>query len=124
MHCIFCKSAYPCVKNGRDRKGVQRYKCQNCKRTFTGETKEYIIASKKKRLVLHLILAGCEAIDIAVELGIAEKFIKRWKKLYLKELTEILPDQPLLAIHTLITIYKAIEKNRIAVMHIRRKNKF
>jgi transposase-like protein len=127
MECIFCKTKYSyVVKNGRDRMGKQRYKCDNCKKTFTSATIQNFIELKSKRLVLHLILAGCKTYEIAQELKIPERKINGWKKLHLKELSAILPEQPLLSIITLSFIYKAIEKRRIAAIHgldIRRRNK-
>ena len=120
MKCIFCKYKYAyVVKNGRDRKGKQRYKCDNCKKTFTNSTMQNFIDLKSKRLVLHLILAGCKTDEIAYELKIAEKKIRSWQKSHLKNLYEVLPNKPLLSISTLIIIYKAIERKRIAAINDR-----
>jgi transposase-like protein len=124
MQCIFCKSKYPCVKNGTDRKGIQRYKCQDCKKTFTNVTRLNLKVSNNKRLVLHLILAGCELTEIAERLEIPQRVVKGWKKLHLKEVNEILPVQPLLSTHTLSVIYKAIEKKRIAAINIIKRRRF
>ena len=121
MKCIYCNDG--CVKNGIDRKGNQRYKCQNCKKTFTISTKRNLADLNKKRVVLHLILAGCEISDISEGLEISEQKIKKWKNLHLKNMEAYLPTKPLLNINTLIRIYQAIEKSRIAEYIFRNKRK-
>ena len=113
MHCIFCKVKYThVVKNGRDRLGNQRYKCDRCKRTFTKATAQKIKESKDKRMVLHLILSGCDTAIIGNSIGIEERVIKRWKKNHLKNLIDILPKRPVLSIRALKIIFRKIEKRQ------------
>ncbi|UEG49366.1 hypothetical protein LK994_12060 [Ferruginibacter lapsinanis] len=78
---------------------------------------------KHKRVVLHLILAGCKESEIAEYFEIRESLIKSWKKTHFRELQEILPNQSLLYINTLAQIYNAIEKSRIASLHNKRHKK-
>lgn len=120
MKCIFCKSN--CVKNGHDRKLNQRFKCQECKKTFTKETQQNILISKKRRVALHLILAGCKFEEIAENLKIPVKTIKKWQNTHLKGISEILPSSPLLWIGSLIPIYNAIEKSKISKLNYRRRS--
>jgi transposase-like protein len=118
MKCIFCKGN--CVKNGLDRKFSQRFKCQECKKTFTKDTQKKLLEVKDKRVVIHLILAGYGADEIAECLGLRVYTISKWKKLHLKGLSEILPPKPLLYLDSLIRIYKGIEKSKISRLHLRR----
>ena len=121
MNCISCNNN--CVKNGLDRKGNQRFKCQECKKTFTKETKQKLHILKDKRVVLHLILAGCKSEEIAENLGIPANTITKWGKFHLRGLPEILPSKSLLWIETLIRIYRGIEKSKISTLIYKRRNK-
>ncbi len=115
MNCIYCKAK--CVKFGLYNNSKQRYKCKKCSKTFSDGTIDNFKVGKKKRLILHLILAGCHTKHIAEELEIEEKTIKKWKNSYFRSLNDILPVGPLLAIGTLKTIYSGIEKSRISKLH-------
>ena len=122
MKCVFCKGN--CVKNGFDRKHSQRFKCQKCKKTFTKDTQKKLLEVNDKRVVLHLILAGCKTDKIAENLGIPTKSITKWKKLHLRGLNEILPTNSLLFIETLIRIYRGIEKKRVSSLVYNRMKRF
>ena len=118
MGCLYCKG--DCVKYGAYADGKQRYKCKKCNKTFSVSTIESFSNEKDKRLVLHLILAGCSKSEIATELGIEEKTIEKWINLHLRGRYTYLPRKPLLAIATLLTIYRAIEKSRISKINLRK----
>lgn len=115
MDCLYCKSK--CVKYGEYGKNIQRYKCGKCKRTFSSKTIEKVNTEKSKRLVFHLVLAGCSTNDIASELKIDKKNIENWINRHFRGQYTFLPQKPLMAIRTLMVIYKAIEKSRFAKLN-------
>jgi transposase-like protein len=119
MDCIYCLGEI--VKYGRYNGIKQRYKCLKCQKTFGDAAIENFKTLRNKRLVLHLILAGCNKSEISAELEIEESIIDKWTKSYLKNTKQIVPAKPLLAVRTLITIYMAIEKSRISKLHYYRK---
>src|SRR3989344_1350820 len=61
MLCLYCSSSN-FVRNGRDSKGVQRYKCNDCKRRFCEKgifakhrfSKEIIIDSNNNLIAVHV----------------------------------------------------------------------
>jgi transposase-like protein len=112
MTCLYCKGRS--VKFGVYNKGKQRYKCLKCGKTFSDGTVENTNAAKHKRLVFHLILAGCGRKEIAKLLSLEEKTIQKWLNTHFRGIKEFLPAKPLLRIGTLKTIYSGIEKSRIA----------
>ena len=109
MKCLYCKGRS--VKNGLFSINKQRYKCLNCDRYFSDVTIENRNNKKPILLVLHLILAGCSNWSIHYELGIDEKIIKKWRKIYFKVGRRFLPPEPLLPIRKLIAVYEKIEKS-------------
>jgi transposase-like protein len=109
------------VKYGLYSGDKQRYRCSKCNRTFSDAAIEKIDNEKYKRLVLHLLLSGCHKREIARVLKLEDMTIKKWMRLYLKNLKNVLPQEQLLSIHTLITIYEAIEKGRISKLHRKRR---
>lgn len=130
MNCIFCLG--DTVRNGKDRQGRQRFKCcqNHCGKSFTLISNSPTIISKK-RLTIHLLVAGCDISDIATKLELEERLVKIWKEKYLSNLSAIKPREPLLSINTLLTIFKAIEKKRISKLNysdgiksFRRRSKF
>lgn len=111
MKCLFCEGK--AIKNGLYNDHIQRYKCLDCNKTFSERTIDTVNSENNIRLVLHLILSGCSTVDIARELILEEKVIKKWKKLYIKGIRNFVPNKPLLKIQTLIFIYREIEDSRI-----------
>ncbi len=122
MTCLFCKGKS--VKYGLYKNNIQRYKCLGCNKTFSETTITNVHLETNIRLVLHLILAGCSTLDIADELGLEEKIVIKWKKLYIKSVKNFLPAQPLLTIRTLISIYRGIENSSISKLNINRYPKW
>lgn len=118
MVCIYCKGET--VKYGVYSETKQRFKCLQCKKTFGEGTIANGMMGDKKRLTLHLILAGCNKVEICTELEIEERIVDKWQKKYLRALNEIVPSKPLLAVKTLLTIYKAIEKSRISKINTKK----
>lgn len=112
--CIYCNGS--CYKNGFDRKHKQRYRCKEkrCRRSFTKTTKENLEKLNDKRVVLHLILAGCKISEITDNLNIKESTVKKWIHLHLKNVAKIAPPEPLISFDYLIRIYRGIEKKRIS----------
>src|SRR6478672_1904808 len=99
MSCIYCQGKI--VKYGVYNGTNQRYKCLKCSRTFSERTISRTHSQKDIRLVLHLMLAGCNKSEIAAELKMEEKSIEKWINRYYKNIFEIVPKQSLLAIKTL-----------------------
>ncbi|MES2477788.1 MAG: hypothetical protein V4561_01785 [Bacteroidota bacterium] len=80
MDCPNCNSRFY-VKNGII-KGVQRYKCKNCKYNFTVEQKSTAIDFYKKRIALILYLEGVKVHQIAHLLEVSHVSILKWVKKY------------------------------------------
>lgn len=112
MNCIDRKCNGDIVKNGLDRNLRQRFICKTCGKTFSLNTGESDKLKSQKRIVLHLLLAGCEIKDISEELDIEQTTLINWKQKYLGK--EINPSKALLSIHTLLKIFRALEKRRVA----------
>jgi len=110
MDCIKCEGHV--VKNGLDRNLRQRFICKTCGKTFSLNTGKSEKVKSQQRIVLHLLLAGCEIKDISEKLEIEETKLKNWKKKYLGK--EINPKKALLSINTLLIIFNAMEKGRLA----------
>lgn len=118
MNCLYCAKA--CVKYGLYGRSNQRYKCVKCNRTFSDVTISNFNTEKSKRVVFHLLLAGCTKKDIAYHLEIDARTIKKWIIRHWKDQKGFVPDKPLLSINTLIGIYQGIEKSRITKFNYRR----
>ncbi len=87
--CIYCKGV--CCKNGHGRNGEQRYKCieKKCGRSFTQNTENELKSNNQKRVVLHLVLAGCKVSDVSTQLNIKRTIIKKWIHFHLKDAKNI-----------------------------------
>ena len=77
MTCHNCK--IEAVKAGKGRKGVQRYKCQQCKRRFTEQRDKLFgnmyLSEEKALLVLHMLVEGTSIRSIERLLDIQKKTI-------------------------------------------------
>lgn len=122
LPCIVCKGGS--YKNGFDRNNEQRYKCaeKSCGKSFTKTTIKNLNDLDNKRVVLHLLLAGCKIPEIAEKLNIKKSIIKGWMNTYLKELSKIVPGESLLSLRDLITIYRGIEKGRISKLFFQNRH--
>lgn len=60
MTCHNCRTA--CQKHGKDRKGTQRFRCQQCSKTFLEPRDKPLegmyLPMEKAEMVLHLLLEG------------------------------------------------------------------
>lgn len=122
MDCKYCK--FDCVKNGFDRKLNQRYLCLNCRRTFISVELDSVKLMREKRIVLHLILAGCSEADIAEEMEISKQLVITWCNLYLKNRKKLIVRTQKIAVSNLVTIFRGIEKSRISYLNYPRKRRF
>ena len=72
MKCIRCYSM-DIVKNGfkklKDRK-VQKYRCNECKKYFTGQEKFHNLTEEQKELILQLDSQNIKCHIIAKEVGV------------------------------------------------------
>jgi transposase-like protein/IS1 family transposase len=79
MVCHNCK--IEAVKAGKDRKGIQRFKCQQCKRRFQEERDRLVgnmyLSEEKSLLVLRLLLEGNSIRSIERITGVEKKTITR-----------------------------------------------
>jgi len=79
MTCHNCK--IETKKDGKDRKGNQRYRCNQCKRRFQEETERLLgnmyLSEEKSLMVLRLLLEGNSIRSIERITGIEKKTITR-----------------------------------------------
>ena len=79
MTCHNCK--IEAVKAGKDRKGIQRFKCQQCKRRFQEERERLLgnmyLSEEKSLMVLRLLLEGNSIRSIERITGVEKKTITR-----------------------------------------------
>ena len=78
MNCPHCQTANP-VKNGNSRHGHQRWRCQQCKKTF-GETDRRLVAPEKKAAALAQYLEGVGQRATERLLGVSHNSITNWVK--------------------------------------------
>lgn len=123
MKCPYCKGT--CYKNGsyltrNTQVKHTRFKCKKCSKTFTEKTESRLKSIESKNLALQLILSGCKAKEISLSLNIPVSHIKQWKDQHLIECEEFIPQKPLLVIKTMVEIFKAVQKGKIASLHYRK----
>jgi len=74
MKCNYCRSL--CIKNGKQKSGVQKFRCKNCKK-FQQETYIYHARIKfKKDLIIPLIIHNCGFRAIARVLKISVNTVR------------------------------------------------
>jgi len=91
LECIYCKEKNV-IKHSKQN-GIQRFRCNDCKKTFSSSS---IIPSERKELIrksLHLLLDGYKTKEIADYLNLSYDTINNWKNKYLRKLKELLPDK-------------------------------
>ena len=74
MRCTHCGS-FTYTKNGKY-KGIQRYKCKNCNRSFSDKVRKFSFADKEKFLKLYLNGFGIR--KSAEYLGCSHSLLLRW----------------------------------------------
>lgn len=77
------------VKNGKDLNDRQRYKCNECGRSFTDESIENPELRRKKRLTTQLLLLGYSPGQIKSTMPVSESEIDLWSKKYLPKLEDV-----------------------------------
>jgi transposase-like protein/IS1 family transposase len=79
MHCQACQS--PAKKNGRDRRGNQRFRCLTCSKRFAERPARPLgvmrLPVEKAELVLHLLTEGCAVRAIERITGVEKRTILR-----------------------------------------------
>ena len=77
MYCIYCSSSN-CVLNGHDKKGVQRYKCNDCSRRFC-EKGIFARFRTDKQFILNCLFLRSHTLSLREVKRISRKFfdIKR-----------------------------------------------
>jgi transposase-like protein/IS1 family transposase len=79
MNCQACQS--PAKKNGRDRRGNQRYRCLTCSKRFAERPARPLgvmrLPVEKAELVLHLLTEGCAVRAIERITGVEKRTILR-----------------------------------------------
>ena len=78
MDCPHCKTA-DIVKNGTSRHGHQRWRCQECKKTF-GEKDHRLVDPEKKEAALAQYLEGVGQRATERLLGVSHNSITNWVK--------------------------------------------
>jgi transposase-like protein/IS1 family transposase len=77
MTCHNCQSI--CKKSGKHRNGLQRFKCNQCKRTFTEEhtrpLDEMRLPLEKALMVLHMLVEGVSIRSITRITGVEKKTV-------------------------------------------------
>jgi|GEM_PF-6525275 len=109
--CIRC-SSLKLVKNGRDNKGRQRYKCQECSKTFTLASSKNPEIRRTKRLASHLLILGYPLEAVAEKLNITVKEASSWERKYLPKLDDLKGAGKLIDIHYAHNSLSALDKGK------------
>ncbi len=87
MKCTKCNS-FDIVKNGfkklKDKK-VQKYKCNECQKYFTGQEKFHNLTEEQKKLILELNNQNIKYHIIAKEVGVYLRSVQFFLEKNLKE---------------------------------------
>lgn len=87
MKCPSCGSIYY-IKNGKNSKEKQRFKCYDCGCTYTQEVWNGHLLKNKKRAVEYY-LKGHSSREIRKYIGIPDTTILSWVRLLIKNISEI-----------------------------------
>lgn len=79
MNCPHCHTAH-CVKNGTSRHGHQRWRCQECHKTFGDQDRRWV-APEKKAAALAQYLEGVGQRATERLIGVSHNSITNWVKL-------------------------------------------
>lgn len=87
MQCPSCGSIYY-IKNGKNNKGKQRFKCHDCGCTYTQEIWNGHLLKDKKRAIKHY-LKGHSSRETRKYIGIPDTTLLSWIRLLIKNISEI-----------------------------------
>ena len=87
MQCPSCGSIYY-IKNGKNNKGKQRFKCYDCGCTYTQEIWNGHLLKDKKRAIKHY-LKGHSSRETRKDIGIPDTTLLSWIRLLIKNISEI-----------------------------------
>ena len=55
ISCPYCQKAEPVARHGKNRRGSTRYRCKDCKRTFTLEPNPRLLTPEKEQRILDAL---------------------------------------------------------------------
>ena len=113
MNCIYCNSFWT-VKNGRDKKRVQRYKCNECHRRFC-EKGLFIRFRTDKQFIFDCLYLRSHTLSLREVKRIAKKFFKI-KRSHVAIYNWVMKFQPWLA-----KIEKSLPLNISDIWHVDEK---
>ena len=90
MKCSYCKSTKKQVKNGLNRSGSQKYRCNECQRVYTPEPKLNGYSQETRLLAIRMYVEGNSYNAIARILMVNPQSVVNWVKAY----TANLPNAP------------------------------
>ncbi len=93
--CPYCHSHERQVKNGLNRSGSQRYRCQVCRRTYTPEPALNGYDEQTRVRAIQLCADGINLRRVGRVLGVNYQSVANWVRAYVERLpAEPVPDSP------------------------------
>lgn len=77
-HCPECQRSHRQVKAGRAVNGNQRYKCQDCKRTYVQENRRFRFPSELRAKAVEMFQAGLSYRQIGRLLDVNHQTVASW----------------------------------------------
>jgi len=95
MRCPKCKATGKQVKNGLNKSGSQKYRCNECKRVYTPEPKPNGYPKETRLLAIRMYVEGNSYNAIARILMVNPQSVVNWVKAYATNLPAApVPNKP------------------------------
>ena len=88
MNCPKCKSKKRQVKNGLNKSGSQKYRCQDCGTVYTPEPKENGYPAETRLLAIRMYVEGSSYGSIGRVLKVNPQSVANWVSTYSAKLPQ------------------------------------